>query len=71
MIENATEDLVPSVIEILGKGDPTKHFGTEKMLRFGGKSYKALSTFDLFITTALEKPHFNVYVQNNATIVNF
>ncbi len=40
-------------------------------IRFDSKVHKCLSSFKLFITTPLERPHFSVDLQNLSIIINF
>ena len=41
------------------------------MLRFDSKVHKCLSSFKLFLTSPLERPHFSVDMQNISIVINF
>lgn len=40
-------------------------------LKFDSKVHKCLSSFKLFLTSPLERPHFSVDLQNLSIIINF
>jgi hypothetical protein len=65
--------LSPSFQDLIESYNTTLISTTKKdfVLRFDSKVHKCLSTFKLFLTTPLERPHFSVDIQNVSIMINF
>jgi dynein heavy chain, axonemal len=73
LIDNIGDTLAPSLQDLIESYNTTLISPTKKdfMLKFDNKVHKCLSTFKLFLTTPLERPHFTVDTQNLSIMINF
>jgi dynein heavy chain len=73
LIENIGDALAPSLQDLIESYNTTLISPTKKdyMLKFDNKVHKCLSSFKLFLTTPLERPHFSVDIQNLSIMINF
>jgi len=73
LIENIGDTLARSLQDLIESYNVTLISPTKKdfMLKFDNKVHKCLSSFKLFLTTPLERPHFSVDIQNISIMINF
>lgn len=69
LIENIGDKIDQILYSILNK-EVIKH-GNARLIKFARKTYKFDKSFNLFLTTSLKSPHFDVDVSNISTLVNF